>query len=239
VSTHAAILDGSEAAALAASAAVAAGDEDLRGRMAAALAVEGIIAVEAADLRALTSLPPDGVPWEALVLACEMGAAPARVRELRRALGDAVALVVVAPERPSAAQVRRAMRARLDGVVLEADIERALGPTVRAALTGHVVVPRPAGPQPFGGELSHREKEVLAMVVLGFANGQIAGRLFLAESTVKSHLTSAFTKLGVRSRSEAAALILDPHEPVGRAVMATRHQLRLSLPGDERRAASA
>ena len=43
-------------------------------------------------------------------------------------------------------------------------------------------------------------------------NHEIAARLFLTESTVKSHLASAFEKLGVRSRKDAAALLLDPEE---------------------------
>jgi DNA-binding NarL/FixJ family response regulator len=59
---------------------------------------------------------------------------------------------------------------------------------------------------------SHREKEVLAMVVQGLGNRQIANQLFLAESTVKSHLSTAFQKLGVRSRKEAAAVLMDPEE---------------------------
>ena len=44
----------------------------------------------------------------------------------------------------------------------------------------------------------------------GCTNAQIADELFLAESTVKSHLSSAFSKLGVSSRNEAATMILDP-----------------------------
>ena len=57
------------------------------------------------------------------------------------------------------------------------------------------------------------------LVVMGFTNSQIGSRLFLAESTVKSHLSSAFSKLGVRSRSEAAALILDPEESFGMGIL--------------------
>jgi DNA-binding CsgD family transcriptional regulator len=68
--------------------------------------------------------------------------------------------------------------------------------------------------------LSHREREVLRLAVQGHTNDEIGARLYLATSTVKSHLTSAFAKLAVRSRSEAAALIYNPEEPAGRAILA-------------------
>jgi DNA-binding NarL/FixJ family response regulator len=55
--------------------------------------------------------------------------------------------------------------------------------------------------------LSYREKEVLELAAGGLTNSQIASRLFLAESTVKTHLSSAFRRLGVSSRREAAALM--------------------------------
>ena len=45
--------------------------------------------------------------------------------------------------------------------------------------------------------LSPRERQVLAMVVLDFSNAEIAEKLVVTESNVKSHLTSAFSKLGV------------------------------------------
>ena len=53
---------------------------------------------------------------------------------------------------------------------------------------------------------------MLALLVAGLTNRQIAARLYLAESTVKTHVTSAFSKLGVRSRKDAAAILLDPAE---------------------------
>ena len=59
---------------------------------------------------------------------------------------------------------------------------------------------------------SHREKEILELLVAGMTNRQIGDRLYLSESTVKTHVTAAFAKLGVRSRKDAAAILLDPAE---------------------------
>jgi DNA-binding NarL/FixJ family response regulator len=56
-------------------------------------------------------------------------------------------------------------------------------------------------------------------------NSQIASELFLAESTVKSHLSSAFAKLGVSSRSEAVAVILDPERGPGLGIGLVRPDL--------------
>jgi ATP/maltotriose-dependent transcriptional regulator MalT len=72
---------------------------------------------------------------------------------------------------------------------------------------GQVCVPREHWRQVEPAALSAREKQVLGLVVMGCMNSEIAERLFLAESTVKSHLSSVFGKLGVRSRNEAVDLI--------------------------------
>ena len=47
------------------------------------------------------------------------------------------------------------------------------------------------------GELSARGREILEMVVDGLSNAQIAGRLYLSESTIKQHLRAAYKVLGV------------------------------------------
>ena len=51
--------------------------------------------------------------------------------------------------------------------------------------------------------LSSRELEVLGLVAEGMRNSQIAGKLFIAEGTVKRHLTNIYAKLGATSRTDA------------------------------------
>ena len=53
------------------------------------------------------------------------------------------------------------------------------------------------------GQLSSREREVLALIAEGLDNHQIAGRLFLSEKTVRNHINSIFGKLDVHSRGQA------------------------------------
>ncbi|KGM14422.1 response regulator transcription factor [Cellulomonas bogoriensis] len=55
--------------------------------------------------------------------------------------------------------------------------------------------------------LTDKEREVAAQVATGAANAEIAGRTFLSETTVKTHLTRALTKLGLANRTELAVLV--------------------------------
>lgn len=53
-------------------------------------------------------------------------------------------------------------------------------------------------------ELSNREKEVLRLLAQGFDNKEIAARLFIAEQTVKNHVSVIYSKLGVHDRVQAS-----------------------------------
>lgn len=59
-----------------------------------------------------------------------------------------------------------------------------------------------------GHDLTERERVVLSLMVEGLNNTQIAGRLVVSPSTIKTHVSHILSKLGVASRSEAVALAL-------------------------------
>ena len=143
------------------------------------------------------------------------------VRELRAQHPGAAVLVVSGFA--DVARVRRALSAGATGVIAEADVERGLQTAVQAVASGLTCLPsfyrQLAGRPTF----TTREKQILGMVVMGLSNGEISRRLFLAESTIKSHLSSAFTKLGVRSRNEATAMILDPANGLGPGILRVSH----------------
>jgi DNA-binding NarL/FixJ family response regulator len=151
------------------------------------------------------------------------------LRRLREAMPDARIVVIADPPRDH--DVRRALRAGADGVVLQSTVERALGPTVRAVMAGQLVLPRRHRHHLEKRALSYREQQVLSLVVRGATNRQAADALVLAESTVKGHLASAFAKLGVRSRAEAAAVLLDADAEPGQSLKLSMNGLAGSLNG--------
>jgi len=137
-------------------------------------------------------------------------------------------LVAVIDELPNALGART-IAARLEGAVLAAELEQTLLPTLAAVAAGQCVVPKAIRQIVDRPPLSPRERQILAMVVLDFSNAEIARKLFVTESNVKNHLSSAFGKLGVKSRSAAAELILDRDSGLGPGIL--RISPEESLPG--------
>jgi DNA-binding NarL/FixJ family response regulator len=87
--------------------------------------------------------------------------------------------------------------------------EAALDPTVQqhvvAALAGNAAAaPAPAGPEPdLPDGLTRREAEVLGLIADGLTNSEIAERLVVSPTTVKSHINHLFAKAGLRDRAQA------------------------------------
>jgi DNA-binding NarL/FixJ family response regulator len=148
-----------------------------------------------------------------------------RFKELRRDAPDL--LIVAVCESADRRSVRRLLDGGIDGFVFADQLEEALAPTVAAVFAGQMVVPRDMRDSVDKPSLSTRERQILAMVVIGLTNQEIGARMFLAESTVKSHLSSAYSKLGVRSRSEAVTVIMDHPDSLGTEIAAVAPKIEL------------
>ena len=86
----------------------------------------------------------------------------------------------------------------LRGVRAAARGEAVLSPSVATRLLGQVRAP---AKEP----LSQRELDVLGLIARGASNRDAAGRLFISEATVKTHVLHIFAKLGVNDRAAAVA----------------------------------
>jgi DNA-binding NarL/FixJ family response regulator len=85
----------------------------------------------------------------------------------------------------------------------------ALGERARLGIDETKGTPVPEAPQavdedPFG--LTPRERQVLALIAEGATNRQIGSALYMAEKTASVHVSRILSKLGVRSRTQAAAV---------------------------------
>jgi two-component system, NarL family, response regulator DesR len=191
-------------------------DEKLRSRIATLFAADGISIANngsqaSADLRVV------GVDLSK----------PISLRRLKAILTHGDERIVAVSPFCGVYGLRRAMKAGADSLVLEQELEEMLVPAARAVAAGLTVMPADLWNGAERVSLSHREREVLRLAVTGRTNAEIASTLFLAESTVKSHLSSAYRKLGAGGRNDAASMIFDPDG--GLADMVLRHEDHESL----------
>jgi DNA-binding NarL/FixJ family response regulator len=146
----------------------------------------------------------------------------AATRRLLAALGDQSPKVIVLTTFDFEKNVYEALRAGasgfllkdseperlVDGVRTVARGEALLAPAVTRRLIEHYTAAprRHSALRGTLAELTERELELLALLARGLSNAELAERLGLTEATVKSHLSSTFAKLGLRSRTQAVVL---------------------------------
>ena len=116
--------------------------------------------------------------------------------------------------------VKNALKAGAIGYLLKDVSADDLAGAIRAAHSGRATLSPQAAqalvettnqpPLP-GLDLTEREREVLALMVEGWNNTQIASKLVVSPSTIKSHVSNILSKLGVSSRTEAVTLALRSH----------------------------
>ncbi|HZU09431.1 MAG TPA: response regulator transcription factor [Pseudacidobacterium sp.] len=108
--------------------------------------------------------------------------------------------------------IYRALQAGAKGYLLKGMDTDELTDAIRTVYAGKsripaVVAERLAG-RMGGPSLTARELEVLKRIVSGRSNKEIAGDLFISEATVKTHINSILSKLGVNDRTQAATTAL-------------------------------
>ncbi len=116
--------------------------------------------------------------------------------------------------------IRDALEAGAIGYLLKDVSADELASAIRAAHGGRAtlspeatqsLVEAASQPRPMTFELTERETMVLGLMAEGLSNTQIAARLVVSPSTVKSHVSAILTKLGVASRTEAVTLAMRQH----------------------------
>ncbi|WP_053351236.1 response regulator [Leucobacter musarum] len=137
-------------------------------------------------------------------------------------LADAAPRVLVFTTYEEDDQILAAIEAGANGYLVKAAPAEELAAGVRAVAAGQTVlapsiaaqlVLRAAGGAPGNAgapiRLTPRETEILRLVAEGLSNPAIAGRLFIGESTVKTHLLRIYEKLGVSDRTRAVTRAME------------------------------
>ena len=104
---------------------------------------------------------------------------------------------ITSPSRIRAGELAEAIRTVAAG-------ERLLSPTItRRLIEQHLRRPAPGKLSPALAALTHRELDVLKLLARGLSNTEIAERLYLGTSTIKTHVNRILTKLDLRDRAQA------------------------------------
>jgi DNA-binding NarL/FixJ family response regulator len=107
-------------------------------------------------------------------------------------------------------QVLRALKAGAQAYILKGQVHRELLGAIRAVHAGQKRIPPEVAAEladhVADEDLTWREIDVLRLIASGNANKEIAGRLSIAEDTVKTHITHILAKLGANDRTHAVMI---------------------------------
>jgi NarL family two-component system response regulator LiaR len=128
--------------------------------------------------------------------------------------------VIVLTSFKEVTMVQKAIQAGAIGYLLKDVQADEIAEAIRLAHTGHSILSPEATqalmsfasqPGPLGSDLSDREREVLALMVKGCNNTEIAAHLVVSLSTIKHHVSHILSKLDATNRAEAVALAVQHH----------------------------
>jgi DNA-binding NarL/FixJ family response regulator len=175
-----------------------------------------------AGVETVARLQPDVVVMDVRMPVMD-GVAATRVltsEEFNAGRRDAIPVLILTTFNEDEA-VHAALRAGASGFILKNSAPRILAAAIRAlaegagwldpSVTRKLLEEFSNRPEPFLptsaelGELTRREREVLAAIAHGMNNAEVAGKLFLSEATVKTHVHRILMKLGVADRAQAVA----------------------------------
>ena len=123
--------------------------------------------------------------------------------------------IIVLTSFPDQDLVQETLEAGAIGYLLKDTPIDALGDAIRSAHAGHstlapeatqALIQSKSRPPKLGHDLSPREREVLALVVEGLSNDEIADRLVISPNTVSKHVSACMSKMGATNRAQVAAL---------------------------------
>jgi DNA-binding NarL/FixJ family response regulator len=134
--------------------------------------------------------------------------------------GDDAARILILTTFDLDEYVYEALRAGASGFVLKDDPPEQLLAAIRTVAGGDALlspgitkrvikqfnrIPRPVPPKELD-DLTAREQEILRLIATGLSNAEIGERLYISETTVKTHVTHILQKLGLRDRVQAVVL---------------------------------
>jgi len=191
------------------------------------------------------TLPPSMTPFRPRVATCDLSAvqpsddvvilyrrvAAADINRLRRTLGRQMPRVLVTTPILDERDIIGALNSGATGYLVVAEMpnyclvnaavrtaegESTLSPSVVQVMLRQFAGPAQAPPRPApGGDLTHRERQIMELLVVGHTIAEIADHLHITCKTVRNNLSMIYAKLHVRRQSEAILLWLDQQQGTG------------------------